>query len=84
MTVLVPRNRRLAVRVGLLCSLFLGFAVPGPSLSGPPSSDGEGARTAPKAKSGMRVAAAQPRNRTIDFPLKPAEALAAGSDLNAA
>jgi hypothetical protein len=34
------------------------------------------AAAAPKAKSIVRVAAAQPRNRTIDFRLKPAGVLA--------
>src|SRR5438094_10235371 len=52
------------------CALFLGVGQPAPA------SAGDGARPAPKGKSVMRVAAAQPRDRTIDFRLTPAEALA--------
>src|SRR5262249_38414790 len=40
------------------------------------ASEGKGGRPVPKGKSVMRVAAAQPKNRTIDFRLKPAEVLA--------
>ena len=54
----------------VLCALFLGVGQPTPALAG------DDAPPAPKGKSVMRVAAAQPRNRTIDYRLKPPEVLA--------
>ncbi|HET6574969.1 MAG TPA: carbon-nitrogen hydrolase family protein [Fimbriiglobus sp.] len=50
----------------VLCVLLLGVGQPTPALAGD---------DAPKGKSVIRVAAAQPRNRTIDFRLKPTEVL---------
>lgn len=41
-----------------------------------PANSGEVASAAPKKKGLMRIAAAQPKNRTIDFRLKPADVLA--------
>src|SRR5438093_10236491 len=70
------REIRLGALCVLLCSLLLGLCLLGSSPSAPPSSDGKGTLAAPKEKSAMRVAAAQPKNRTIDFKLKPAEVLA--------
>jgi predicted amidohydrolase len=40
-----------------------------------PGDDGQQSLPSPKADSAMRVAAAQPKNRTIDFRLEPDEAL---------
>ena len=54
----------------VLCALFLGV---GQSTL---VRAGDDAPPAPKSKV-MRVAAVQPKNRTIDFRLKPREALAA-------
>lgn len=61
----LPRKPCLPV----LCALLLGVGQPTPTPAG------DDARPAPKGKV-MRVAAAQPKNRTIDFRLTPAEALA--------
>ena len=47
-----------------------------PSNARKPTDDAKGAQLAPKGRSTMRVAAAQPKNRTIDFRLKPADVLA--------
>lgn len=56
--------------VSALCALFLWVGQSTPALAG------DDAPPAPKGKSVMRVAAAQPRNRTIDYRLKPQEVLA--------
>src|SRR5262245_32117167 len=73
-----PWSMRWTMRRHLLalCGLLLVFWRPGSVPSALPPSAGEGARPRPKGKAVMRVAAAQPRNRTIDFRLKPADVLA--------
>src|SRR5262249_34893905 len=52
------------------------FCGPGSLSSARPSEDGKDGRATPKGKSVRRIAAAQPKNRTIDYRLKPADVLA--------
>ncbi len=58
-----------------LCVLLLGLWGLGLLPSARPAGAREGVPAAPKGTGLMRVAAVQPRNRTIDFRLKPADVL---------
>lgn len=64
------------MRLPALCALLLGLWGQGSLPSARPADTGEDAPAAPKATGLMRVAAAQPKNRTIDFRLRPADVLA--------
>jgi len=66
-------NRVTKTRLLALCALLIGPWGYGVFPPAGPANAGEGARAAPTGKGLMRVAAAQPRNRTIDFRLKPAD-----------